>query len=40
MMRPLANVQDYYNRKGLVDERGRKKQALTHTNFYASRVTN
>ena len=36
MMRPLANVQDYYNRKGLVDERGRKKQAFdTLANFYA-----
>ena len=36
MMRPLANVQDYYNRKGLVDERGRKKQAFaTLADFYA-----
>ena len=36
MMRPLANVQDYYNRKGLVDERGRKKQAFnTLAEFYA-----
>jgi beta-glucuronidase len=36
MMRPLEGVQDYYNRKGLVDERGRKKQAFdTLANFYA-----
>ena len=36
MMRPLADVQDFYNRKGLVDERGRKKQAFnTLAEFYA-----
>jgi len=27
MLRPLAGVQDYYNRKGLLDENGNKKQA-------------
>ena len=36
MMRPLADVQDYYNRKGLIDERGRKKRAFdTLADFYA-----
>jgi beta-glucuronidase len=36
MMRPLADVQDYYNRKGLIDERGRKKKAFdTLADFYA-----
>ena len=28
MMRPLAGVQDFYNRKGLVDEVGKKKKAF------------
>ena len=28
MMRPLADVQDFYNRKGLVDEDGKKKKAF------------
>ena len=28
MLRPLAGVQDYYNRKGLLDENGRRKQAF------------
>jgi beta-glucuronidase len=28
MMRPLAGVQDFYNRKGLVDEDGKKKKAF------------
>ena len=27
MMRPLAGIQDYYNRKGLMDENGNKKEA-------------
>lgn len=27
MMRPLAGIQDFYNRKGLIDENGNKKQA-------------
>ena len=36
MMRPLADVQDFYNRKGLIDERGRKKRAFdTLADFYA-----
>ena len=36
MMRPLADVQDYYNRKGLIDEQGRKKRAFdTLADFYA-----
>ena len=26
--RPLPGIQDYYNRKGLVSEHGRKKQAF------------
>ena len=35
-MRPLADVQDFYNRKGLIDERGRKKRAFdTLADFYA-----
>ena len=28
MMRPLAGVQDFYNRKGLLDEDGKKKKAF------------
>ena len=28
MMRPLAGVQDFYNRKGLIDEDGKKKKAF------------
>ena len=28
MLRPLAGVQDYYNRKGLMDENGRRKLAF------------
>ncbi|CAN0583410.1 unnamed protein product, partial [Laminaria digitata] len=28
MLRPLAGVQDYYNRKGLMDEFGRRKMAF------------
>ncbi len=28
MLRPLADVQDYYNRKGLIDENGRRKLAF------------
>ncbi|MEL1233402.1 MAG: glycoside hydrolase family 2 TIM barrel-domain containing protein [Candidatus Neomarinimicrobiota bacterium] len=36
MMRPLADVQDYYNRKGLIDEQGRKKKAFdTLADYYA-----
>ena len=36
MMRPLADVQDFYNRKGLIDEQGRKKRAFdTLADFYA-----
>ncbi|MEC8465891.1 MAG: glycoside hydrolase family 2 TIM barrel-domain containing protein [Pseudomonadota bacterium] len=35
MMRPLDNVQDFYNRKGLIDENGNKKQAFSVlSNFY------
>ena len=35
MMRPLNNVQDFYNRKGLIDENGNKKQAFSVlSNFY------
>jgi beta-glucuronidase len=30
MMRPLAGIQDYYNRKGLMDENGNKKKAYYH----------
>ena len=28
MLRPLAGIQDFYNRKGLIDENGNKKEAL------------
>jgi len=36
MLRPLAGIQDFYNRKGLVDEEGNKKLAFkTLKNFYA-----
>ena len=28
MIRPLADVQDFYNRKGLIDENGKKKKAF------------
>ena len=28
MLRPLAGVQDYYNRKGLIDENGRRKASF------------
>ncbi len=35
MLRPLAEVQDFYNRKGLIDERGNKKEAFeVLANFY------
>ncbi len=35
MMRPLNNVQDFYNRKGIIDENGNKKQAFSVlSNFY------
>ena len=35
MMRPLNNVQDFYNRKGLIDENGNKKQSFSVlSNFY------
>ena len=30
MMRPLVGIQDYYNRKGLMDENGNKKEAYYH----------
>ncbi len=37
MLRPLAGVQDYYNRKGLMDEFGRRKMAFdTLREFYNS----
>jgi len=26
--RPLAGIQDYYNRKGLISDRGQRKQAF------------
>ena len=29
MLRPLPGIQDFYNRKGLIDENGNKKQAFT-----------
>ena len=36
MLRPLGGVQDYRNRKGLVDENGRRKQAFfVLRDFYA-----
>jgi beta-glucuronidase len=28
MLRPLAGIQDYYNRKGLIDENGNRKPAF------------
>ena len=35
MLRPLAEVQDFYNRKGLIDEKGNKKEAFkVLANFY------
>jgi beta-glucuronidase len=35
MLRPLAGVQDFYNRKGLIDEKGNKKEAFeVLANFY------
>ena len=35
MLRPLAGVQDFYNRKGLIDEQGNKKEAYeVLANFY------
>lgn len=37
MLRPRAGVQDFYNRKGLIDETGQKKQAYhVLSNFYAN----
>ena len=37
MLRPLAGVQDYYNRKGLIDPNGNRKLAFdVLKNFYAS----
>ena len=37
MLRPRAGVQDYYNRKGLVDPDGNRKQAFdVLKKFYAS----
>lgn len=37
MLRPLAGVQDYYNRKGLIDPNGKRKQAFdVLKDFYAS----
>ena len=29
MLRPLPGIQDFYNRKGLIDENGNKKEAFT-----------
>lgn len=38
MLRPLATVQDYYNRKGLIDENGRRKAAFgILRDFYENR---
>jgi beta-glucuronidase len=35
MLRPLAEIQDFYNRKGLIDESGNKKEAFEVLgNFY------
>jgi len=35
MLRPLAEIQDFYNRKGLIDENGNKKEAFEVLgNFY------
>jgi beta-glucuronidase len=28
MLRPLSGIQDFYNRKGLMDENGNKKEAF------------
>ncbi|MDA8543845.1 hypothetical protein N9K79_01455, partial [Gammaproteobacteria bacterium] len=36
MLRPLAGIQDFYNRKGLIDENGNKKEAFkVLSDFYA-----
>ena len=36
MLRPLAGIQDFYNRKGLIDEEGNKKLAFdVLKDFYA-----
>lgn len=38
MLRPLAGIQDYYNRKGLVDENGKRKAAFyLMQDFYQNR---
>jgi beta-glucuronidase len=37
--RPLAGVQDFYNRKGLVSDRGQKKKAFyVMQEFYRERA--
>jgi len=37
MLRPLAGIQDFYNRKGLIDENGNKKEAFkVLSDFYAN----
>jgi beta-glucuronidase len=37
MLRPLAGIQDFYNRKGLIDENGNKKEAFkVLADFYAN----
>ena len=37
MLRPLADIQDFYNRKGLIDESGNKKEAFeVLADFYAN----
>jgi beta-glucuronidase len=36
MLRPLAGIQEFYNRKGLIDEEGNKKLAFNVLkDFYA-----
>ena len=38
MLRPLANIQDYYNRKGLISETGKRKAAFfLMQDFYLNR---
>jgi len=41
MLRPLADIQDFYNRKGLIDESGNKKEAFeVLADFYANEWKN
>ena len=41
MLRPLAGIQDFYNRKGLIDENGNQKEAFkVLADFYANEWKN